>query len=203
MSPAAAREGTKRRSAACFAAGLAMAVVVWLIPVPGETAHTGCGAWRWGVKTLTDPRAGQVDLTPRPGLVDALRALLVPAPLSGALGRTAAEQVTYTVRANLLFVKEEADSDFHVVIADPQDGATMIAEIPDPACAQGSRVQAQIARARAAFIQRFGMPSTTHFAQIPGGPLATVTGVLFFDELHGQKGVAPNGVELHPVIELK
>jgi hypothetical protein len=192
-----------RRSAACFAAGLALAVVGWLIPAPGETAHTGCGAWRWGVKTLTDPRAGQVDLTPRQGLVDALRALPAPAPLSAALGRTAAEQVTYTVRAKFLFVKEEADSDFHVVIADPRDGATMIAEIPDPACAQGSRVQAQIARARAAFIRRFGMPSTTHFAQIPGGPLATVTGVLFFDEIHGQKGVAPNGVELHPVIDVK
>jgi len=27
-----------------------------------------------------------------------------------------------------------------------------------------------------------------------------VTGVLFFDKLHGQLGVAPNGVELHPVI---
>ena len=67
----------------------------------------------------------------------------------------------------------------------------MIAEIPGPACAQGSRVRAQMARARAAFIQRFGMPSTTHFARIPGSPLATVTGVLFFDEIHGQKGVAP------------
>lgn len=203
MSAAAAREGAIRRSAACFAAGLALAVAGWMVPVPGETAHTGCGAWRWGVKTLTDPRAGQVDLTARQGLVDALRALTVPAPLSGALGRTAAEQVTYTVRAKLLFVKEEADSDFHVVIADPRDGATMIAEIPDPACAQGSRVQAQIARARAAFIRRFGMPSTTHFSPIPGSPLALVTGVLFFDEIHGQKGVAPNGVELHPVIDVK
>src|SRR5207302_2781632 len=109
-------------------------------------------------------------------------------------------RVTYAVRAKLMFAKEEADSDFHVVIVDPQNGATMIAEIPDPACAQGSRVRAQMARARAAFIQRFGMPSTTHFARIPGSPLATVTGVLFFDEIHGQKGVAPNSVELHPGI---
>jgi hypothetical protein len=27
-----------------------------------------------------------------------------------------------------------------------------------------------------------------------------VTGVLFFDVPHGQTGVAPNAVELHPVI---
>ena len=191
-----------RHVAACFIAGLALAATCWMAPMPGESAHTGCGAWRWGVKTLTDPGAGQVDLTPRQGVIPTLRALPAPAMLSGALGRTAAERVTYAVRAKLMFAKEEADSDFHVVIVDPQSGATMIAEIPDPACAQGSRVRAQMARARAAFIQRFGMPSTTHFARIPGSPLATVTGVLFFDEIHGQKGVAPNGVELHPVIGL-
>jgi hypothetical protein len=29
---------------------------------------------------------------------------------------------------------------------------------------------------------------------------ARVTGVAFFDFLHGQTGVAPNGIELHPVL---
>jgi hypothetical protein len=29
---------------------------------------------------------------------------------------------------------------------------------------------------------------------------ATVTGVGFFDIIHGQTGVAPNGIELHPVL---
>ena len=28
----------------------------------------------------------------------------------------------------------------------------------------------------------------------------TVTGIAFFDPLHGQEGVAPNGIELHPVL---
>jgi hypothetical protein len=27
-----------------------------------------------------------------------------------------------------------------------------------------------------------------------------VTGVGFFDAMHGQAGVAPNGIELHPVL---
>jgi hypothetical protein len=30
---------------------------------------------------------------------------------------------------------------------------------------------------------------------------ARVTGVAFFDYLHGQTGVAPNGIELHPVLD--
>jgi hypothetical protein len=31
---------------------------------------------------------------------------------------------------------------------------------------------------------------------------ARVTGVAFFDFLHGQTGVAPNGIELHPVLSV-
>jgi hypothetical protein len=30
---------------------------------------------------------------------------------------------------------------------------------------------------------------------------ATITGVAFFDVIHGQCGVAPNGIELHPVVK--
>ena len=30
-----------------------------------------------------------------------------------------------------------------------------------------------------------------------------VTGVVYFDRLHGQTGVAPNGVELHPVLSIE
>jgi len=29
-----------------------------------------------------------------------------------------------------------------------------------------------------------------------------VTGVGFFDFLHGQTGVAPNGIELHPLLDI-
>ena len=29
---------------------------------------------------------------------------------------------------------------------------------------------------------------------------ATITGVGFFDVIHGQTGVAPNGIELHPAL---
>jgi len=31
-------------------------------------------------------------------------------------------------------------------------------------------------------------------------PLVRITGVGFFDYIHGQHGVAPNGIELHPVL---
>jgi hypothetical protein len=30
-----------------------------------------------------------------------------------------------------------------------------------------------------------------------------LTGLIFFDKLHGQAGVAPNGVELHPILKVE
>jgi hypothetical protein len=42
------------------------------------------------------------------------------------------------------------------------------------------------------------MPSASSFSFLRGS--ATITGVGFFDLLHGQTGVAPNGIELHPVL---
>jgi len=45
-------------------------------------------------------------------------------------------------------------------------------------------------------------PGTTFKAAIT--PIAVrITGVGFFDRLHGQMGVAPNGIELHPVLDLE
>ncbi len=32
---------------------------------------------------------------------------------------------------------------------------------------------------------------------------ASPTGVLLFDEIHGQAGVAPNCVELHPILTIR
>jgi hypothetical protein len=35
------------------------------------------------------------------------------------------------------------------------------------------------------------------------GGRVTITGVGFWDEDHGQTGVAPNAIELHPVLRFK
>jgi hypothetical protein len=159
----------------------------------------GCGVERWSVKTLTDPGASQVNLTPRPATVEDLAALPVPDGFGRDAGRLEPELQTYTVSATLVEFKEEADSDIHLIIQGAS-GQSMIAEIPDPQCAQGSRVLSQISSARTQFIDRFGQPSPTSWTQA-NAPIR-VTGVLFFDIPHGQTGVAPNAVELHPVLEI-
>ena len=73
----------------------------------------------------------------------------------------------------------------------------MIAEIPLSACASGSKVLAQITKARAAFEAAH---SQTQECFNCLHQLVTLVGVGFFDKLHGQTGVAPNGAELHPVL---
>ncbi len=158
-----------------------------------------CGVERWDVKTMTDPAAERVNLTPSIATVEQLAALPVPAEFSRDAARLPSEFQTYTVTATLLEFKEEADNDIHLVIVGTS-GETMIAEIPDPACTQGSRVEAQIARARGRFVELFGQPSRSSWIEV--NALITVTGVLFFDVHHGQTGVAPNAVELHPVLNI-
>jgi hypothetical protein len=160
---------------------------------------TQCGSERWDVKTLTDPGAERVDLTPSRATVEQLTALPVPAEFSRDAERLPSEFQTYTVQATLVEFKEEDDNDIHLVI-EGTHGESMIVEIPEPTCAQGSRVEAEIARARARFIDSFGQPSRTSWSEVDA--IVTVTGVLFFDVHHGQRGVAPNAVELHPVFDI-
>jgi hypothetical protein len=162
----------------------------------GETS-TQCGTERWAIKTLTDPEAGQVNLAPKPTTVEELAGLPVPGGFGRNAERLAPELQAYTVEATLVEFKEEADSDIHLVLLG-KSGQSMIAEIPDPRCAQGSHVLPQISRARSQFVDRFGQPRRTSWVYVDA-PIR-VTGVLFFDVHHGQMGVSRNGVELHPVI---
>lgn len=99
--------------------------------------------------------------------------------------------------------KREDDSDIHLIIAEPDDpGATMIVEFPDAAtCAPAAdpAQRAQMEAARTVFVAAGG-DARTAFVRLRGS--ATVTGVGFFDPIHGQTGVAPNGIELHPVLAI-
>lgn len=66
----------------------------------------------------------------------------------------------------------------------------MIAEAPLPSCAPNATVlrRRQMATVRAA---------------VRLCAAATITGVAFFDFDHGQTGVAPNAIELHPILAFR
>jgi hypothetical protein len=174
-----------------------------LAPRPPATG-LHCGTERWGIKTLSDAAVSSVDLAPRPGSVASLRALTVPRVGFGTPRIPNIETVTYTLQATLLRMAREDDHDIHVVIAEPGDASqTMIVELPDPGCAGvvDSARRAEMAAARRAFELACGQAVHGTFTQLSGN--ATLTGVAFVDVIHGQSGVAPNGIELHPVLRVE
>ncbi|HKW88226.1 MAG TPA: hypothetical protein VJN21_05665 [Candidatus Acidoferrales bacterium] len=163
-----------------------------------------CGVERWPVKTLSDASAASVNFSPRPSTVVWLTAQPAPPSLPADSRIAPLEFQAFTVRAILVGYKEETDRDFHLVLADPSDpSVTMIAEIPSSECsgACSSRYANSFDSARTALEARFGMP-TNRFQSPPGEVFVDVTGVAFFDFFHHQRGVAPNAIELHPVLNL-
>jgi hypothetical protein len=72
--------------------------------------------------------------------------------------------------------------------------------IPRQSCARGSQFDTQIGAVRAAIDAQFGGIITAR--QEPNIPV-TVTGVTCFDPPHGQEGKAPNGIELHPLLDIQ
>jgi hypothetical protein len=197
------------------------AIGEYLAAAKQATLQTAAGAdalmaavhQRWSVKTGADPGAESlVGQNPATTTIASLRALAVPAVLPPDGRSQGAEETVWQLDASLTGYKHESDGDYHLVIADDQ-GNTMIAEIPDPAAlAPGSFFAQQIAAARQAFDSKFAPQPAAALAQAPAGAAlaliqvtesVTLQGLGFFDFSHGQDGVAPNAIELHPVISIE
>jgi hypothetical protein len=163
----------------------AMASRAFVSPSPASVSAPLCGVERWTVKTLGD----RPSLLPvRPTTIAYLTSRPAPAFLPDT--RLPFEHHVFRVHAFVDFIRPEADEDFHVVLSDTR-GRTIITESPAPSCTSGATAyrRRQMATARAAL------------RTCPG--LATVTGVAFFDFFHGQTGVAPNAIELHPILAFR
>jgi hypothetical protein len=153
-------------------------------PAPAIPARILCGVERWTVKTLQDR---PMLLAPKATTIAFLTSRPAPASLPNA--RLPFERHIYTVTAAVTLVRAESDGDFHLVLTD-RSSRTMIAESPEAGCNSGAtpaRIkQMQTARAAVRLCTK-----------------ARVTGVAFFDFKHGQTGVAPNAIELHPVLAFR
>jgi hypothetical protein len=169
--------------------------------VSAPNSSTGsCGVERWSVKTGTDADAGLINLqSTTSATIASLGALSQPATLPANNRVQPTETTVFRLQATLVEYKLEADSDYHLVLAD-SSGHEMIAEIPDPACVgAGSPLASGISKARSEFDSKYSVTGSFKTANTP----VTVTGVGFFDFLHGQTGVAPNGIELHAVLDIQ
>ena len=179
------------------------------LPAPplGPVCGGHCGVERWTVKTLSEPDRDAGELTPVDATVEQLAALRVSYPPPGHDRGFPAELTTYRVEALLTRVFTEDDQDWHLVLQGLHDHrASIIAEIPDPQCAGACRsgLAADYARARAAVEEHAPVEGHVAHADMRRHPVRVrVTGIGFFDPTHGQAGVAPNGIELHPVLRIE
>ncbi len=192
-----------------------------LSPVRRDAAVQAQVHVRWDVKTGADAAAKQIKTTPSQTTIAQLRSAKAPKNWPPKVRVNGVETTVWELpktEATLVGYKHEQDGDYHLVLSDPH-GATMIAEIPDPNSVDpASPYLGQITAARRAFDDRFGFQLQALDAITPSDATAqpdmsapmivhvsvpvTVTGIGFFDFIHGQAGVAPNGVELHPVLSV-
>ena len=163
-----------------------------------EALVGGCGTERWGVKTGTDPDVARVNLVAQPTTIASLLALPAPKTLPTANRIAPTEEQVFRLRdVTLTQFKLEADSDIHLIVSDGTH--TMNVEIPAPSCVKSaSPFAAEITHARTTFTSKYTPSSNFTTANVP----VSVDGVGFFDKLHGQRGGAPNGIELHAVLDI-
>jgi hypothetical protein len=146
-------------------------------------ATSACGVERWTVKTLED----------RPRLLPARSTTIHflvtrPAPPTLPATRLPFERHVFTVRAAVTSVRPEEDGDLHLVLR--SGGDHMIGEAPSASC-----------DLRATPLRRQQMSAARRRVRLCAH--ARVTGVAFFDFDHGQSGVAPNAIELHPILAFR
>jgi hypothetical protein len=175
-----------------------VAVAFVLIALPGSVLAQ-CGVERWSVKTGTDPDSGLVNLSSTTSTtISNMRAFAAPSPIPANNRVQPAETTVWVISATLTQYKLESDSDYHLILDDGA-GHTMIAEIPSPSCVGTSSPFASgISHARSQFDAAYTATTSFQTANVP----VQITGIGMFDFLHGQTGVAPNGIELHPVIDI-
>lgn len=166
-------------------------------------AQITCGHERWLIKTLSDRDAATVASSPIESSVARLIAIPRPSTLPPDTRIDPIERQTFKVVARLIRVKKERDGDYHLDLADPAEPEkTMIAEIPSPHCYNGvdPGVAAKFRDARSKLDQV--MRGSSRGVRGEQSFEVSIIGVGFFDFMRGQHGMAPNGLELHPVLAL-
>jgi hypothetical protein len=167
--------------------------------------------YRWAIKTGNDEEARKIDVSEeafkkleatsieamtlweRPKL-DSNTVTLRQGPYETTLVTVEGELTDYRLSKD--------DQDLHLVLRESgkPDGLTIIGEIPDPSLMlKENPWRAFVIPARASFYEIFKPRSSWKTS----GKKIRITGVPFFDLAHGQRGVAKNGVEIHPILKIE
>ena len=162
-----------------------------------------CGIERWKIKTLSDADTIFVNF-------DTIRKSSVQEQISfnapyGKLGsRLASETTVYSIDCFIIGFANEDDKDIHIIVEDVNTDETMVIEIVKPECldVQNTSRYEALKRLYEWFTNNVGIPRHS-FTFLKEHKLVTITGIGFWDFLHGQKGMANSGREIHPVLSMQ
>lgn len=169
--------------------------------VKQETKAPECGGKsRWDVKTLSDKEEARINYTPVYTKIENLVLTNPSNKVGNDTRRFDIEFNTYSLECRILKYILEDDGDYHVVLSGIKDPSkTLIAEIPDPTCNT-----VQISKHNNIFIEvRKSFENSWLHTTRQDTQIFIITGVAFYDIIHNQFGVAPNGIEIHPVLSFK
>jgi hypothetical protein len=162
------------------------------------------GRVRWPVKTGSDDDAHRVASKPVVASVEQLASLVPPENVRDPKlqnSRVEAELKIYTVEATIISTKLQRSGDYTLVLQG-ESGATMRAQAPNP--------DPSFVPSSSRWAKEIGIVRTQIDAKVVTGSSVTrtrlkarITGIGFFQEMHGQIGVACNGFELHPVVQIE
>lgn len=160
------------------------------------------GVSRWDVKTLTDKDASLINKkaihTTITDLIkfDPGKSIRLKTPRFGI------EFNTYEITCKIKYWIREDDGDLHLVLVDVKDSTkTMIGEIPNLSCdsiaVKTNKNNKNFVSAEQEFL-KYALKK--HMVK---DGVYQVKGIGFFDKKHGQKGLAPNGIEIHPILKIR
>ena len=163
-----------------------------------------CGTERWTIKTLSDADTSIVrfDTVIVSSVTEQTR--LARQVIGMSDPRYSTETTVYRITGLLTDFKRETDQDLHLVIRDPLTDSSMVIEIPSDTC-PSARVtsRAPLYEAARQWIRTNAGNPTTAFKTLTPGKLVTITGVGYWDFPHGQRGMAANCREIHPVLSIE
>ena len=163
-----------------------------------------CGTERWNVKTLSDADTSLIRFDSLIASTVTEQTQLTTQQIGQSDPRYASERTVFKINGLLTDYKRETDMDLHLVIHDAITDSTIVIEIPDPTCSSvvGTSRASLFAAARQWITDNIGNP-TTSFKTVSSPHPVTISGVGFWDFLHGQRGMAANAREIHPVLTIQ
>lgn len=186
-------------------------IIPFFIIIISFISSVDCGNERVDIKTLNDTASKRINWIPKRSSVSDLAKLVQPFPVDykskkkGVIPfdktkRFGYEFSCFQIDCKIREYRREEDGDYHLVLMDMNDTTvTIIGEIVNPECdiVKNSQYINSFKDARAEF-EKYKLPNH----KVQSGRY-TLIGICFFDFIHGQLGVAPNGIELHPIMDFQ